>query len=85
MYTFEEQHQYSAMCKQLFLVNDDNITNVKQWLRHFNRTLVPMKYNNECLFAAVLEQIAHGSTFTANNFRRMVTFALLEMGICLML
>ena len=76
MYTFEEQHKYSAMCKQLFLVNEDNTTNVKQWLWYFNRTLVPMKYNNECLSAAVLEPIAHGSTFTANSFRRMVVFHL---------
>ena len=30
LYTAEERMEYSALCKDLFLVNEDNIANVKK-------------------------------------------------------
>lgn len=35
LYTAEERMEYSALCKDLFLVNEDNIANVKKMAKLF--------------------------------------------------
>ena len=79
LYTAEERMEYSALYKDLFLVNEDNIANVKKWLNYFKRKHIPVKYNNDCLFAAILEQVGHSATFTANTIRCMVAFHFAKM------
>ena len=51
----------------------------KKWLNYFKRKHIPVKNNNDCLFAAILEQVGHSATFTANTIRCMVAFHFARM------